>query len=124
MPEVSAALEPGRRVRVHVNLHQQRFAVVDPATTTVIAYVDDITLTAVRFRHQPACVRKVRERGVRAVCAYALGVIESLDTTSPVRGRRVAYNPFRRPDFHDPATGEHIADAARVRFVALRAYII
>lgn len=117
-------LEPGQRVRVHVNLHKQRMSVVDPRTVRVITYVDDITLTDVEFRHQRKCVDKVRERGVRAVCAYAIGLVEAVDTDPPKAGRYVRYNPFARPDFHDPDTGETVTHADRVVFVDLRAFAL
>jgi hypothetical protein len=114
----------GRRVRVHVNLHKQRFAVLDPRTGRVIGYVDDITLTGVTFRHQPRCVDRIRTRRVRAVCAYALGTIHALDTDEPVTGRPIAYNPLRRDDFHHPDTGEHVDTAHKARFVGVRAYLL
>lgn len=120
----SGQLHPGQRVRVHVNLHKQRLSVIDPRAGRVITYVDDITLTDVRFRHQPACVEKVRARGVRAVCAYAIGMVEAVNTHPPEVGRRVRYNPFTRPDFHDADTGDTVTHADRVVFTNLRAYAV
>lgn len=121
---MNSAIAPGQRVRVNVNLHRRQLAVCSPPHGRVTAYVNDITLSAVRFRFQPACADKVRRRGVRAVCAYAVGVVEALDTRPPAQGRRVAYNPLRRKDFHDPVTGEQIDGAALVVFVDLRAYVL
>ncbi|ALG06324.1 hypothetical protein [Kibdelosporangium phytohabitans] len=121
---MSTKLIYGRRVRVHVNLHLQRLSVVNPSTQRVIAYVDDIILTEVEFRYQPACVERVRARNVRAVCAYALGRHESTNTNPGVHGRRVRYNPFELPYFHDPVTGERVDRASRVLFVNLRAYVV
>ncbi|WP_158889051.1 hypothetical protein [Amycolatopsis anabasis] len=121
---MSGEIAPGQRVRVHVNLHLRRLSVVNPRSGRVIGYVDDITLTAVRFRYQPACVRRIREEGVRSVCAYALGIVKSVNTNpAEVSGRPVKYNPFIRPDFHYE-TGESVTQADRVLFIQLRAHVL
>lgn len=112
----------GQRVRVHVNLHEQRFAIVDPTTGRVIRYANDVTLSGVQFRHQKACVEKIRETGQRKVCAYAIGTFECLDSDAEPGGRYVRYNPHVRPDFHDPVSGATVEHAERVVFVGLRAY--
>jgi hypothetical protein len=121
---VNDTLVVGRRVRVHVNLHRQQLSVVDPRTGKVIRYVTDVTLVGVEFRFQPACVERVRAKGVRAVCAYALGFVSAFDTNPPEHGRRVVYKPFRHSYFHDHITGERIDRADRVVFVNLRAYAV
>jgi hypothetical protein len=119
---MNSTVDLGQRVRVHVNLHRQRLSVIDPRTRLVITYVDDITLTRVEFRYQLAGVRRVQQTGVRAVCAYAVGIVDAVNSHPPEVGRRVTYNPFRRPDFHDAITGETVTHADRVVFIKLRAY--
>ncbi|NAZ84636.1 hypothetical protein [Kineococcus indalonis] len=120
MPELTI----GQRVRVHVNLHKQALAVADPSTGKVLGYVEAITLTHVTFRTQAACLDRVQRDGVRKVCAYAVGTLASIepdvDRSLPV----VTFNPHRRRDFHDVATGASITGADAVTFADLRCYVI
>ena len=120
---MATTLVPGMRVRVHVNLHKGNFSVVDPRTGRVIANVSDAVLSDVTFRWQRACVDRIAREGVRAVCAYAVGTLVSWDTAPGAGGIRVAYNPFRRPDFHRADTGATVDTAPRVVFTDRRAYL-
>src|ERR1043165_1132339 len=121
---VNTLISTGQRAKVHVNLHRRQLAVSVPPHGRVTAYVDDITLSDVEFRFQPACARRVRDRGVRAVCAYATGWVTATNTHPAPAGRKISYNPLRRPDFHDAITGERVDTAALVAFVDLRAYAL
>lgn len=118
-----AVLRVGQRVFVHANLHTGGFSVTDPRRHRVIAHVDDITLTRVEFRFRPACVRRLRAERRRRVCAYAVGIIETVNTAPAEQGIRIAYNPFLRPDFHHSETGERVDHAERCVFVNTRAYL-
>lgn len=120
---MSTTLRSGLRVRVHVNLHKGNFSVVDPRTGRVLTNVSDVVLSDVTFRHQPACVERIAREGVRAVCAYAVGTLVSWDSGPAETAVRVAYNPFRRPDFHRADTGETVSTAARVVFTGRRAFL-
>lgn len=102
----------GTRVRVHLNLHRGDFSVADPRTGKVITNVQDITLSGVEFRVQPALLAKIRVWNRRKVCAYAVGVVQAVDTDPTPTGRKVTFNPFRADTFHDAHTGEavHTAD--------------
>lgn len=101
----------GSRVRVHLNLHRGDFSVADPRTGKVIANVQDITLSGVTFRVQPALLAKIRAWNRRKVCAYAVGVVEAVDSGPAPTGRKVTFNPFRSDHFHDAETGEPVHSA-------------
>ncbi|SDD55624.1 hypothetical protein [Actinokineospora iranica] len=120
---MTTLIRPGQRVRVHVNLHLRRLAVCDPRTTRVITYVEDLVLTDVQFRVQPRCAQKVQQSQVRAVCAYAVGLIAEPDPGA-TRVARVHCDPRARADFHDAATGQPITHADRVGFSSVRAYLL
>jgi hypothetical protein len=117
-----AALEPGLRVGVHVNLHRGDLSVNYPPTGRVAAHVPAITLDGVEFRVQPSCLRSMRGQGRRAVCAYAVGTIAGLDPEPDTSGLvRVTFKPFDddtftvdRADTVDP--GLPVLRAGRVTF--------
>lgn len=64
----------------------------------------------------------MQQTRVRAVCAYAVGIVDAVNSHPSDVGRRITYNPFRRPDFYDAITGETVTHADRVVFIQLRAY--
>jgi hypothetical protein len=115
-------IRAGGRVRVHVNLHKGCFSVLDPRSGRVIAHVGDITLTEVTFRVQPGGLRRIREHGQRAVCAYALGTVAAVDTCPDVTGRdRVSFNPFTADTF--TRNGEPIFTAPEAVFHARAGWV-
>ncbi len=104
---------PRIRVRVHYNLRQGGFAVVNPSTGRVVCYVDDITLDGgVEFRVQGGTLDRIRAEGRRAVCAYALGLVAAVDTCPDVSGLpRVTFNPWRARTFTLGGQPIHAAQA-------------
>ena len=112
----------GQRVRVHVNLHKKALAVADPSTGKVIGYVNAVTLTEVTFRTQAACLDRVQREGVRRVCAYAVGVLAAIEPDVDRALPAVTFNPHRRRDSHDAATGATVSTADTATFADLRCY--
>jgi len=90
----------GRRLRVHYNLHRKDFSVVDQQSARVIANVADITLSRVSFHVQPRCLERIRQSGQRAVCAYAIGLVQGVATGPDVTGwTEITFNPRRAGTF-------------------------
>lgn len=113
-------LAVGDRVRVHLNLHRGDFSVGDPKTGLIIDNVDTITLRSVTFRVQPSMLLKIQMSKRRKVCAYAIGIIDSLDDDGQ-RSERISFNPFRSDTFE--CAGEPIHTADRVVFAGRYAYL-
>lgn len=120
-------LENGQRVRVHLNLHRGDFSVIDPRSNLLLTNVSDITLGDVTFRVQPGMLNKIRRINRRKVCAYAVGLVLSMDagwTTDDCAGkRRVTFNPYRADTFTDD-TGQSIHQADAVRFTDRYGWIL
>jgi hypothetical protein len=111
----------GRRLRVH-NLHRKDFSVVDPRTGRVIASVADITLRGVTFHVQPRCLERIRQSGQRAVCAYAIGVVQAVGTAPDVTGwTQITFNP-RRADTFTTRAGHPVGCSALVVFSGAYGY--
>jgi hypothetical protein len=111
----ASGIQPGDRMRVHVNLHRGNFSVMDPRTGRVVAGVDDITLADVAFRVQPAGLRRIRRERQRAVCAYAIGTVVAVGTQPDVTGcDRVSFNPYKGDTFM--CNGEPVLTAPAVVF--------
>lgn len=100
----------GRRVKVHLNLHRGDFTISPTSGGKVLANVDDVTITDVRFHvsesmRQRWCV----DKGIRKVHAWAIGTVTAVNTDPDISGRRrLTYNPFRSADFTvdgEPVTG-------------------
>ena len=109
-------LERGQRVRVHLNLHRGDFSVADPGTGKIITNVENITLSGVTFRVQPALLAKIRAWKRRKVCAYAVGRIEAVNAPIQLAGmERVTFNPFRSDTFTNDQ-GAPVLAADRVVF--------
>jgi hypothetical protein len=109
------AIAPGTRVRVHYNLHRGGFSVVSRTTGRVVAWVRDITLTDVVFRVQASGLARIRREHCRAVCAYAVGTIESVNDDPETNGQhRVTFNPYRADTF--TMNGSPVHSALRVTF--------
>lgn len=113
-------LQVGDRVRVHLNLHRGDFSVGDPRTGLIRDNVAAITLSSVTFRVQPSMLARIRVMKRRKVCAYAIGIIESLEDDGQ-RGPRITFNPFRTDTFE--VDGEPIHEADSVSFVNKYAYL-
>lgn len=107
----------GQRVRVHLNLHRGDFSVADPRTGKIITNVRDITLRDVTFRVQPALLAKIRAWNRRKVCAYAVGVVQAVDSDPQPTGRKVTFNPFRADTFHETGSGKPVHSARLTTFV-------
>ena len=118
MPELTI----GQRIRVHVNLHKRALAVADPSTGKVLCYVNAVTLTGVTFRTQAACLDRVQREGVRRVCAFAVGVLAAIEPDVDRTLPAITFNPHRRRDFHDAATGATVTIAETATFADLRCY--
>jgi hypothetical protein len=115
-------LAPGLRVTVHYHLRRHDFSVADPAARRVIANVDDVTLTGVQFRVQPAGLARIRANRCREVCAYAVGTLTAARSDPDVTGwRRVTFNPYRAGTF--TCDGEPILAAAEVVFTSHTGWI-
>ena len=72
------------------------------STRTVIARGGNITLTDVRFYVQPRGVARIRDKKQRSVVAYAIGTIESVDSSpAPATAGllKVSFNPYRAAAF-------------------------
>lgn len=91
----------GKRVKVHLNLHRGDFTISPTSGGKVLANVDDVTITDVRFHvsesmRQRWCV----DRGIRKVHAWAIGTVVAVNTDPDTSSRRrLSYNPFRCGDF-------------------------
>ena len=115
-------LAPGTPVKVYYNLHKGGYSVVSRATGRVVAWVQDITLTDVTFRVQPAGVRRIRERHQREVVAYVIGTIKDVESGPDVAGmRQVAFNPYRADTF--TIDGEPIYAAPVVTFTGAYGWV-
>lgn len=115
------SVQPGQRVRVHVNLHKanrgepDHMVIADPSTRRVLQYAADVTLTGVEFRVPEGGLARVRERGAREVFAYAIGTVQAIDTGPDLTGRpKVSFNPFRDDTF--VCGGQPIRQASEVTF--------
>ncbi len=115
------SVQPGQRVRVHVNLHRAKrgardhMVIADPSTRRVLQYAADVTLTGVEFRVPEGGLARVRERGAREVFAYATGTVKAIDTCPDLTGRpKVSFNPFRDDTF--VCGGQPIHQAPEVTF--------
>jgi hypothetical protein len=110
---------PGENdVDLYCDLHRKCSslkALSGPNKGRVVDKPTDIVLANVTLRVSAASVRRVLETGVRSVHAYARGTRTELSTTS-IRDRdeaiRVRYNPFKRGEFFDAASGEAITKLA------------
>jgi hypothetical protein len=112
---VNDPIAPGTAVRVHYNLHKGGFSVVSRTTGRVVAWVRDITLTEVTFRVQPSGLARIRREHCRAVCAYAVGTIQSVNVSPDLAEmNRVTFNPYRADEF--TRNGEPIHSAPVVTF--------
>lgn len=106
----------GRRVRVHLNLHRGDFSISDPKTGNVLASCTDATLSGVTFKVSESTRQRIIAKNRRRVHAWAVGILEEVDTTPAIEGAvKVSYNPFRGPEFMT-ADGP-IHEAGRIAFV-------
>lgn len=111
----ASAVPAGMRVRVHVNLHNGKIVIADPATRRVLRYADDVTLAGVVFRVPPGGLAAVRRSGQRSVFAYAVGELLSIDQCPDLSGRaKVSFNPHRDDTF--VCGGQPIYEAAEATF--------
>jgi len=85
----------GKRVRVYRNLHRNCLSV--QYRGRVIAYVDEIKLSDVRFIVSPAGRARVLREQQKTVHAYAEGYVSSWLRRSP--RTRCTYNPYRYAAF-------------------------
>jgi len=109
------SVQPGQRVRVHVNLHNGMIAVCDPGTRRLIRYAHDITLTGVEFRVPAGGLARVRRNRTRDVFAYAVGLVQDVDAHPDLTGRpKVSFNPFRDDTF--VCGGQPVHQAPEVTF--------
>jgi len=116
-------LTPGTRVRVHYNLHRGGFSVVNRSTGRVVANVPDITLANVEFRVQPSGLARIRREHCRAVCAYAVGDIVTVNASPDVSAmRRITFNPYRADTF--TSDGEPIHTATQVTFMHAAGWMV
>ena len=116
----AAELEAGMRIHVHFNLHKGGFSVMSLSTRTVIARAGNITLTDVRFYVQPRGVARIRDKKQRSVVAYAIGTIESVDSSpAPATAGllKVSFNPYRAAAF-TTADGTEVSQAGYVIFAS------
>jgi hypothetical protein len=86
----------------------------------VVAYADELTLTAAQFHVSQAMWRAGYEgtgkRGrKRNVVAWAIGKMADGEIASSPE-RRVTFRFFERGEFFDPKTGETFTDADVIRF--------
>ena len=87
---------PTNHLRVHRNLHNAKRGGPQWVSTVrgkVDAYLDDVLLTGVTTRIQPAGARKCAESGVRSVCAYFDGDKPTGAYVGTGEWHRVAYDP-------------------------------
>lgn len=70
----------------------------------VVAHPDIVAVYDVEFRVQRGACATVKQRGVRAVCAYARGDAEALESCPDLTGAvPVHFNPLRGDAFHTDA---------------------
>lgn len=114
-PATTDLIGPGTTVKVYYNLNKGGYSVVSRTTGRVVGWVQDITLTDVTFRVQPAGVRRIRERHQREVVAYVIGTIKDVESGPDVSGmRQVTFNPYRASTF--TIDGEPVHTAPVVTF--------
>lgn len=114
----------GARVDIHYHLRRRDYAIT--SGSRVIAYADQISLTQVEFRVQPAGrARAIRERR-RQVHAYAKGAVSDINADHDVSAlQRITYNPFRHAFFYlaTTPTPEPLRHAEAVIFHGGYAYL-
>lgn len=118
MPETEYALSitdivrEGARIRTYWNLHKDCYSIVHAEGDNygrVAGYLRmPFLLKNVEFRVQEATRQRIVEDGVRDICAYVVGRVESLGSVAPKhiqrmqnRGRHVQFNPFTGDSFVD-----------------------
>ena len=100
------------RIRTYWNLHKDCYSIVHAEGENygrVAGYLRiPFLLKNVEFRVQEATRQRIIEKGVRDICAYAVGRIESLGSVAPKhiqrmqnQGRHVQFNPFTGDSFVD-----------------------
>ncbi|WP_067484196.1 hypothetical protein [Actinomadura hibisca] len=92
--------------RVHFNLRTHVWsvsAVAGLARGRVVANVDDITLARARMIVSEAGLRRVKEKGHRAVHAWVCGTVTAVNTRPDLTGlTKVSYNPRPKDEGFDP----------------------
>ena len=100
------------RIRTYWNLHKDCYSIVHAEGDNygrVAGYLRmPFLLKNVEFRVQEATRQRIIEDGVRDICAYVVGRVESLGSVTPKhiqrmqnRGRPVQFNPFTSDSFVD-----------------------
>lgn len=105
----------GDRIRVHMNLHKRKLSVRLLETGNfydrTLLWTDELVLLEdVEFRTSKKIAEKIRDEGVRQVCAYTVGTLEEEIGASdpPKEGKRVRFNPFKSNYFHLEENGERL----------------
>lgn len=108
-------------MRVHRNLHNARRGGpqwVHTVKGRVSAYLDEVRLTSVTTRIQPAGAAKCAATQVRSVCAFFDGQETSFNT--PAEGghgtwQRIGYDPRKDASFMADGTAWNAAAAVELR---------
>lgn len=110
----------GSRVAVHYNLRVGGYAIAAKAGGRILAYVDTVTLSDVRFTVHESTRQRVITRHRRKVHAWAIGTLESVSETSH-GPRKLSYNPYRCGSF--TVDGSPVDHLERVTFAGTYGWI-
>lgn len=105
----------GTDVDVYWNLHRHTWSIRDRKSRLVVAHLDALVLSDVRFRVSAAGNARVRSEGRKNVHAFARGTVVSVGESVPSESATsVTYNPYQYTTFVEADTGTPVHDANMV----------
>lgn len=107
-------IEPGQRVRVYKNLHNDKFSLADYSSGLVVVHADFVLLSDVLFQVRGSGQRRARIEGCRNVHAFAVGTFINAEKCRSSEWDEFTYNPFQNDYFVDRLSGFRVEKASKI----------
>lgn len=108
-------VEVGQLVEVYRNLHQHGYSIRDAKTKQVLGHAESVHLRDCKLVVSEVGQKRVREKGVRHVHAWVLGILVDADNDVPQGFTRViSYNPYTLNFFTDLRSNQSVTHLPEV----------